>query len=92
MIEILDEIAVMTKVVEETETQMEHPNPKEKTKTILKPYGVWGIIAPFNFPSAISIGMTTAALITGNTAILKPASDTPISSYKFVKIIYKNLP
>jgi len=70
----------------------QHPNPKEKTKTILKPYGVWGIIAPFNFPSAISIGMTTAALITGNTAILKPASDTPISSYKFVKIIYKNLP
>ena len=69
-----------------------HPNPKEKTSSILKPYGVWGIIAPFNFPSAIAIGMTTGALITGNTAILKPASDTPLSSFKFVNSIYKKLP
>jgi 1-pyrroline-5-carboxylate dehydrogenase len=68
------------------------PNPNEKTRTILKPYGVWGIISPFNFPSAIAIGMTTGALITGNTAILKPASDTPISSFKFVKELYKKIP
>ena len=72
--------------------ETEHPNPKEKTRTILKPYGVWGIIAPFNFPSAIAIGMTTGALITGNTAVLKPASDTPLSSFEFVKAIYKKLP
>ncbi|MGQ0791041.1 MAG: aldehyde dehydrogenase family protein [Nitrosopumilaceae archaeon] len=72
--------------------ETEHPNPKEKTRTILKPYGVWGIIAPFNFPSAIAIGMTTGALITGNTAVLKPASDTPLSSFEFVNTIYKKLP
>jgi len=72
--------------------ETEHPNPKEKTRTILKPYGVWGIIAPFNFPSAIAIGMTTGALITGNTAVLKPASDTPLSSFEFVNAIYKKLP
>ena len=41
-----------------------HPNPKEKTSTIMKPFGVWGIIAPFNFPSAIAIGMTSGALLT----------------------------
>ena len=69
-----------------------HPNPKEKTRTILKPYGVWGIIAPFNFPSAIAIGMTCGAVLTGNTTVLKPASDTPISSFEFVKTIYKKLP
>ena len=69
-----------------------HPNPKEKTRTTLKPYGVWGVIAPFNFPSAIAIGMTTGALVTGNTAVLKPASDTPISSFKFAQAIYKKLP
>ena len=69
-----------------------HPNPKEKTRTILKPYGVWGIISPFNFPSAIAIGMTTGALITGNTAVLKPASDTPLSSFEFAKLIYKKIP
>lgn len=72
--------------------QTAHPNPHEKTQTIMKPYGVWGIIAPFNFPSAIAIGMTTGALITGNTAILKPASDAPLSSFQFAKILYHKLP
>lgn len=69
-----------------------HPNPHEKTRTVLKPYGVWGIISPFNFPSAIAIGMTTGALITGNSAVLKPASDAPLSSFKFVRTIYPKLP
>jgi 1-pyrroline-5-carboxylate dehydrogenase len=69
-----------------------HPNPKEKTMSVQKPYGVWGIIAPFNFPSAIAIGMTTGALLTGNTAILKPASAAPLSSYFFVKEIVQKVP
>ena len=38
------------------------------------PYGVFGIIAPFNFPVSISTGMSVGALVTGNTAILKPSS------------------
>ena len=66
--------------------QTSHPNPHEKTQTVMKPYGVWGIIAPFNFPSAIAVGMSTGALITGNTVVLKPASDAPLSSFQFVKI------
>jgi len=69
-----------------------HPNPHEKTQTVMKPYGVWGIIAPFNFPSAIAIGMSTGALITGNTIILKPATDAPLSSFQFAKILYPKLP
>lgn len=72
--------------------QTSHPNPHEKTQTIMKPFGVWGVIAPFNFPSAIAIGMTTGALLTGNTVILKPASVTPISSYFFVKEMINRLP
>ena len=67
-------------------------NPNEKTRSVLKPYGVWGIISPFNYPSAIAIGMTSGALLTGNTAVLKPASDTPLSAYKFVEAIYHKLP
>jgi len=63
----------------------------EKTRSVLKPYGLWGIISPFNFPSAIAIGMTTGALITGNTAILKPSSDTPLSAFMFVETIYHKL-
>ena len=45
-----------------------------------------------NFSSAIAIGMTSGALLTGNTAILKPASDAPISSYNFAKTIFRKLP
>ncbi|TLX81819.1 MAG: aldehyde dehydrogenase family protein [Thaumarchaeota archaeon] len=63
----------------------------EKTRSVLKPYGLWGIISPFNFPSAIAIGMTTGALITGNTAVLKPSSDTPLSAFMFVETIYHKL-
>ena len=66
--------------------------PNEKTRSVLKPYGVWGIISPFNFPSAIAIGMTTGALLTGNTSVLKPSSETPLSAYKFVEAIYHKLP
>ena len=69
-----------------------HPNPYEQTQTVMKPYGVWGIISPFNFPSAIAIGMTSGVLITGNTAVLKPASDAPLSSFQFAKILYPKLP
>lgn len=69
-----------------------HPNSTEKTQTVMKPYGVWGIISPFNFPSAIAIGMTTGALITGNTAVLKPATATPLSSFQFVKFLYSKIP
>ena len=66
--------------------------PNERTKSVLKPYGVWGVIAPFNFPSALPIGMSTGALITGNTVVLKPSDKAPISSFKFVEAIYKKLP
>ncbi|MEM0160875.1 MAG: aldehyde dehydrogenase family protein [Thermoplasmata archaeon] len=61
--------------------------PNENTKSVLKPYGVWGVIAPFNFPMAITTGMTTGALITGNTVILKPSSDTPLMAYLLFKTL-----
>jgi 1-pyrroline-5-carboxylate dehydrogenase len=44
---------------------------------VLKPYGVWGVISPFNFPIALSGGPAAAALVAGNTVVLKPAEDTP---------------
>jgi len=59
----------------------------EQNKSIMKPYGVWAVIAPFNFPAAILVGMSVGALITGNTVVIKPASDTPIIGYKIVQIM-----
>jgi 1-pyrroline-5-carboxylate dehydrogenase len=43
----------------------------------LRPYGVWVVISPFNFPGALTGGPAGAALVAGNTLVMKPASDTP---------------
>jgi 1-pyrroline-5-carboxylate dehydrogenase len=45
--------------------------------SILRPYGVWLVISPFNFPAALTGGPSGAALVAGNTLVMKPASDTP---------------
>lgn len=52
-------------------------SPNENTRSVLRPYGVFACIAPFNFPMALSTGMSAAALMTGNTVVYKPAQDTP---------------
>jgi len=52
---------------------------KVTNMSVLRPYGVWGVISPFNFPIALSAGPSLAALITGNTVVCKPAEDTPWS-------------
>jgi 1-pyrroline-5-carboxylate dehydrogenase len=66
---------------------MKSAYPDENSKSVMKPIGVWAVIAPFNFPMAITDGMCSGALITGNTVVLKPASDTPLTSYKFCQIL-----
>jgi 1-pyrroline-5-carboxylate dehydrogenase len=48
--------------------------------SILKPYGVWVVISPFNFPAALTGGPVGAALVAGNTVVIKPATDTPWTS------------
>ena len=45
--------------------------------SILRPYGVWLVISPFNFPAALTGGPAGAVLVTGNTLVMKPATDTP---------------
>jgi 1-pyrroline-5-carboxylate dehydrogenase len=63
------------------------PTPGQHCRNRLRPYGVFGVIAPFNFPIAILAGMTAGAVITGNTAVVKPASATPLIAHKFVEIL-----
>ena len=48
-----------------------------RNRSVLKPYGAWVVITPFNFPIALAAGPTAAALITGNTVVLKGATATP---------------
>jgi 1-pyrroline-5-carboxylate dehydrogenase len=45
----------------------------EHCEVVLRPYGVFGVIAPFNFPVALSVGMMSAALVAGNTVVFKPS-------------------
>lgn len=51
--------------------------PNENTRSVLRPFGVFVCIAPFNFPMALSTGMSAAALLAGNAVVYKPAQDTP---------------
>jgi 1-pyrroline-5-carboxylate dehydrogenase len=45
--------------------------------SVLRPYGVWLVISPFNFPTALTGGPVGSALVAGNTVVMKPATDTP---------------
>ncbi|MDQ0199764.1 L-glutamate gamma-semialdehyde dehydrogenase [Neobacillus ginsengisoli] len=53
------------------------------------PLGVGIIISPFNFPLAIMAGTTVAAIVSGNTVLLKPANSTPIIAAKFVELMHE---
>ncbi|MDH3439210.1 MAG: aldehyde dehydrogenase family protein [Gammaproteobacteria bacterium] len=48
-----------------------------RNRSVMKPYGAWAVIAPFNFPFALAGGPAAAALVTGNTVVIKGAPDTP---------------
>ncbi len=50
---------------------------RARNLSVLRPYGVWVVISPFNFPAALTGGPSGAALLAGNTIVMKPASDTP---------------
>ena len=45
--------------------------------SVMRPYGTWLVISPFNFPASLTGGPAGAALIAGNTVVMKPATDTP---------------
>ena len=55
----------------------------EKTRSVLRPYGVFAVISPFNFPMALAGGPAGGAMIAGNTVVLKPSSDAPLLGWKF---------
>jgi len=68
----------------------DHPvvkNPGEKGKLVYIPLGVGVVVPPWNFPLAILVGMSSAAIVTGNTVVLKPSSDSPWIGWKFLEIM-----
>src|SRR6266851_4123972 len=59
----------------------------ENNQLVYIPLGVGAVIPPWNFPGAIMIGMTSAAIVAGNTVVLKPASTSPMIAWQFMRIL-----
>src|SRR5271165_6776392 len=59
----------------------------ERNQLVYIPVGVCAVIPPWNFPFAIMAGMTAAAIVTGNTVILKPSSDSPTIAARFLDVL-----
>jgi len=60
---------------------MKSPLPGEECRSLLRPYGVFAVISPFNFPLALATGMAGGALICGNSVVAKPSRITPLSLF-----------
>jgi 1-pyrroline-5-carboxylate dehydrogenase len=71
------------------EPQKLTPMRGERNYLVYIPLGVGAIIPPWNFPMAIMAGLVVASLVTGNTVVLKPASDSPTIAAKFIDILFE---
>ena len=69
----------------ETTTPIQLPG--ERNQLLYIPVGVCAVIPPWNFPFAIMAGMTAAAIVTGNTVILKPSSESPTIAARFLEVL-----
>ncbi|MBM3572642.1 MAG: aldehyde dehydrogenase family protein [Alphaproteobacteria bacterium] len=61
--------------------------PHEETRDMLKPYGAFGVIAPFNFPLALSVNMMSGALIAGNTVVYKPSPAAGLTGSMLIDVM-----
>jgi 1-pyrroline-5-carboxylate dehydrogenase len=68
---------------------MGHLAPTDSNTSVLRPYGVWAVIAPWNFPYALFAAPIAAALLTGNTVVGKPSSETPLSGVLVAEIFHQ---
>lgn len=68
-------------------TRMENEDPRERNISVFRPFGVFAIMSPFNFPHALAAGPIGAALVTGNTVVFKPASATALSGYLLARAL-----
>src|SRR5215469_10422879 len=83
--ETADLIRYYCKAIEDNDgfsRPMDTLSPREKTRSVLRPYGVWAVISPFNFPMALAGGPVGGALAAGNTVLLKPSVQGSFSAAK----------
>lgn len=92
--EVLDMISHYCELFEKNNgyVAQQKSSEREQNLDVLVPYGTFAVIAPFNFPVALTVGMAVGALVTGNTIVLKPSDKTPRSTAAIGEIFARHLP
>ncbi|HSB72861.1 MAG TPA: aldehyde dehydrogenase family protein [Candidatus Methylomirabilis sp.] len=67
--------------------RMDRLSEQEDNRSVLRPYGVWAVISPFNFPMALAGGPAGGALVAGNTVVLKPSHQGCFSAHKLYEAL-----
>src|SRR3990172_65216 len=68
-------------------TSLSSLSPQETNTSVLRPWGVWVVISPFNFPMALAAGPSIGALITGNTVVAKPSRQGALMTLEFYSVM-----
>lgn len=68
-------------------TELHSLGEDEHNVSVLRPWGVWGVISPFNFPLALAGGPSVGALITGNTVVIKPSNTGALMALEFYRVM-----
>jgi 1-pyrroline-5-carboxylate dehydrogenase len=87
-VEAVDLVRYNCQVYREQDGFISPMQPESKTAectSVMRPYGVFAVISPFNFPLSLATGMACSALLTGNSVLLKPASATPLSCLRLYR-------
>ncbi len=87
--EAMDAIRFYSNLIEKNDgyvEKMDAGGPGEDCTVVSKPLGVWPVISPFNFPFMLANGMALGALLTGNTIILKPTSEAPLTGLMLYQV------
>ncbi|MBU8808325.1 aldehyde dehydrogenase family protein [Mycolicibacterium goodii] len=93
--EVVDLIDTYTTQFEEMgdfRRRMNTADPNEENVDLLRPYGVFGVVGPFNFPAALNVNMATGALLMGNTVVVKPSDKAPRSTAIVGEVLTRHLP
>lgn len=86
-IDLIETYCRQVESAEGFETPLGQLSPDERNTDVLRPYGVFAVIAPFNFPFALGFGMTAAALAAGNAVVLKPPEEAPRSGGAVARLL-----
>jgi 1-pyrroline-5-carboxylate dehydrogenase len=86
-IDLIETYCRQVEAAEGFETPLGQLSPDERNLDVLRPYGVFAVIAPFNFPFALGFGMAAAALAAGNAVVLKPPEEAPRSGGAVARLL-----